>query len=151
MRRLSFTFALLCALAPGLSAASYEYWLTGNPADAKPAKTRAGLFLSGGGGDVTAAWKWFVACAGGGDEVKDTRVAATAGAAQAVAHGFEGGSYQEKVATPRAGARSRSTASSRCPARVTWARWRRSSCTSSTSARDSRRSSSVPARAPSRA
>lgn len=51
------------------SPAPYEYWLTGNPADARPARTRAGLLLSGGGGDVTAAWKWFVACAGGGDLV----------------------------------------------------------------------------------
>ena len=69
MRRLCLAVALLSPLAPGLFAASYDYWLTGNPADATPAKTRAGLFLSGGGGDVTAAWKWFVACAGGGDIV----------------------------------------------------------------------------------
>jgi cyanophycinase len=69
MRRLFLSIALLCAFAPGLFAASYDYWLTGNAADAKPAKTRPGLFLSGGGGDVTAAWKWFVACAGGGDIV----------------------------------------------------------------------------------
>lgn len=51
------------------TSASYDYWLTGSAADVKPAKTRAGLFLSGGGGDVAAAWKWFVACAGGGDIV----------------------------------------------------------------------------------
>ncbi len=51
------------------AAPAYDYWLTGNPADATPAKTRAGLLLSGGGGDVTAAWKWFIACAGGGDLV----------------------------------------------------------------------------------
>ncbi len=69
MRRLCLAVALLSALTSGLFAASYDYWLTGNPADATPAKTRAGLFLSGGGGDVTAAWKWFVACAGGGDIV----------------------------------------------------------------------------------
>jgi beta-aspartyl-peptidase (threonine type) len=50
-------------------AAAYDYWLTGNAADAAPAKTRAGLLLSGGGGDVAAAWKWFVGCAGGGDIV----------------------------------------------------------------------------------
>jgi beta-aspartyl-peptidase (threonine type) len=37
--------------------------------DARPAATRAGLLLSGGGGDVEAAWRWFVACAGGGDIV----------------------------------------------------------------------------------
>jgi len=69
MRHPLRTVGLLCGLATSLSAASYDYWLTGNPADAKPAQTRAGLFLSGGGGDVTAAWKWFVACAGGGDIV----------------------------------------------------------------------------------
>ena len=69
MRRFIVALAFLRALAPGLFAASYDCWLTGNAADAKPAKTRAGLLLSGGGGDVTAAWKWFVACAGGGDIV----------------------------------------------------------------------------------
>ena len=69
MRHPLRTVGLLCGLATTVSAASYDYWLTGNPADAKPAQTRAGLFLSGGGGDVTAAWKWFVACAGGGDIV----------------------------------------------------------------------------------
>lgn len=50
-------------------AANYDYWLTGNAADATPAQTRAGLLLSGGGGDVAAAWRWFVGCAGGGDLV----------------------------------------------------------------------------------
>jgi beta-aspartyl-peptidase (threonine type) len=69
MRHLFRTVALLGGFATSLSAASYDYWLTGNPTDAKPAQTRAGLFLSGGGGDVTAAWQWFVACAGGGDIV----------------------------------------------------------------------------------
>lgn len=49
--------------------AAYDYWITGNAADSTPANTRAGLFLSGGGGDVAAAWKWFVSCAGGGDIV----------------------------------------------------------------------------------
>jgi len=70
--RLAATFFLgsaLCAAAPAAAAASYDYWLTGNPGDAQPDRTRAGLFLSGGGGDVVAAWKWFVACAGGGDIV----------------------------------------------------------------------------------
>ncbi|MBL9188175.1 MAG: cyanophycinase [Opitutaceae bacterium] len=58
------------SLPPGaLAAPNHDYWLTGQSADAQPASTRAGLFLSGGGGDVAAAWKWFVACAGGGDIV----------------------------------------------------------------------------------
>lgn len=69
MRRCLFFAVWVGALAPALGAASYDYWLTGSAADARPAATRAGLFLSGGGGDVTAAWKWFVACAGGGDIV----------------------------------------------------------------------------------
>jgi beta-aspartyl-peptidase (threonine type) len=73
MRRARLTLLLAaCGLGfvPGaLRAASYQTWLTGNAADAKPAPTRAGLFLSGGGGDVAAAWKWFVASAGGGDIV----------------------------------------------------------------------------------
>lgn len=69
MRNLSATVAWVCGLVTSLSAASYDSWLTGNPADTKPRQTRAGLFLSGGGGDVTAAWKWFVACSGGGDIV----------------------------------------------------------------------------------
>lgn len=69
MRRCSFFTLLLCALTPAWGAASYDYWLTGNAADATPTQTRAGLLLSGGGGDVTAAWKWFVGCAGGGDIV----------------------------------------------------------------------------------
>ena len=69
MRRLTVFVALLCGCATFLSAASYDYWLTGNAADARPAKTRPGLLLSGGGGDVAAAWQWFVACAGGGDIV----------------------------------------------------------------------------------
>lgn len=69
MRRFTVFVAWLCGFATSLSAASYDYWLTGHAADAQPAKTRPGLFLSGGGGDVTAAWKWFVACAGGGDIV----------------------------------------------------------------------------------
>jgi beta-aspartyl-peptidase (threonine type) len=64
-------FALAVALATTslAPAASFDVWHTGHPAGAHSGKTRAGLFLSGGGGDVTAAWKWFVACAGGGDIV----------------------------------------------------------------------------------
>jgi len=58
---------LLANCATG--APGYDTWLAGNRADAKRSATRAGLFLSGGGGDVAAAWKWFVSCAGGGDIV----------------------------------------------------------------------------------
>jgi len=65
--RLALGVALLAPI--GLFAADYETWITGNPDDARPAETRAGLFLSGGGGDVASAWRWFVACAGGGDIV----------------------------------------------------------------------------------
>ncbi len=68
-RRLLALLSTLAITASALAAPAYDYWLTGNPADTTPAKTRAGLLLSGGGGDVTAAWKWFVACAGGGDIV----------------------------------------------------------------------------------
>jgi cyanophycinase len=72
-RRISALLLLTTSIAAAAvtppPSSAYEYWLTGDPADARPAKTRAGLFLSGGGGDVTAAWKWFVACAGGGDIV----------------------------------------------------------------------------------
>ncbi len=78
---LAKTVATLLALAPVARAASappaagtstnaaWDYWLTGNAADARPARTRAGLLLAGGGGDVAAAWRWFVGCAGGGDIV----------------------------------------------------------------------------------
>lgn len=56
--------------APASSSnAAWDYWLTGNAADARPPQTRAGLLLAGGGGDVAAAWRWFVGCAGGGDIV----------------------------------------------------------------------------------
>jgi beta-aspartyl-peptidase (threonine type) len=56
--------------AAGLRGAeSWQHWLTGDPADAHPAATRGGLLLLGGGGDVETAWRWFVACAGGGDIV----------------------------------------------------------------------------------
>ncbi len=70
MSRLVALFILALGALPGtVSAASYDYWITGNPADARPATTRAGLVLAGGGSKVVAAWKWFVACAGGGDIV----------------------------------------------------------------------------------
>ncbi|MBL9199315.1 MAG: cyanophycinase [Opitutaceae bacterium] len=70
MSRRWLKIRLLSALLPvALPAASYDYWIAGNPADARPAATRAGLVLAGGGGEVVAAWRWFVACAGGGDIV----------------------------------------------------------------------------------
>lgn len=50
----------------------YESWHIGAEADfvpAAPDATRAGLLMMGGGGDVESAWRWFVACAGGGDVV----------------------------------------------------------------------------------
>ncbi len=63
--------ALLGATGPAAPApaTAYDYWVAGDPAGPPPARTRAGLFLSGGGGDVAAAWRWFVACAGGGNLV----------------------------------------------------------------------------------
>ncbi len=54
---------------PDVTNAHYDYWISGNPADAGPERTRGGMFLSGGGGHVPAAWKWFVDCSGGGDVV----------------------------------------------------------------------------------
>jgi beta-aspartyl-peptidase (threonine type) len=58
---------LLAALP--LAAADYTYYVTGDAADAKPAQTQGGLLLSGGGGDVDAAFRWFIGQAGGGDIV----------------------------------------------------------------------------------
>lgn len=62
--------ALLNALfsAPP-SAPAYDYFITGNPADARPAATEGALLLSGGGGDVDQAFHWFAQKAGGGDIV----------------------------------------------------------------------------------
>lgn len=60
------------ALQPLPASTAYEAWQTAATEDfvpAPPAATRAGLFLSGGGGDVEAAWRWFIACAAGGDIV----------------------------------------------------------------------------------
>lgn len=67
--------ALPVPLPPLPASPHYESWHVGAeedfvPSAASPAtSTRAGLMLSGGGGDVEAAWRWFVACAGGGDLV----------------------------------------------------------------------------------
>src|SRR5260370_4763682 len=47
---------------------TYEYYLTGNAADVKPA-TRPGFVLMGGGKDVDAAFRWMLGRAGGGDVV----------------------------------------------------------------------------------
>ncbi|MDP3069019.1 MAG: cyanophycinase [Opitutaceae bacterium] len=68
-RLAALLLAVLSPLAAADRATSYDYWITGNPADAHPATTRAGLVLAGGGSEVVEAWKWFVACAGGGDIV----------------------------------------------------------------------------------
>jgi cyanophycinase len=54
------------------SAPGYTVWRQGAAEDTVPTEAtapRAGLLLMGGGGDVEAAWRWFVACAGGGDLV----------------------------------------------------------------------------------
>ena len=61
--------APLLLLAAGAAAADYDSYLTGNAADARPARTTGGLLLSGGGGDNDDAFRWFVSCAGGGDIV----------------------------------------------------------------------------------
>jgi cyanophycinase len=68
-RLLHLWLALLTVFAGGVRGADYEYFLTGSAADAKPARTEAGLLLMGGGGDVDDAFRWFVRQAGGGDIV----------------------------------------------------------------------------------
>jgi cyanophycinase len=64
---------VLSAPLPSLPvSAHYESWHSGSQEDfvpTAPAATRGGLFLSGGGGDVDEAWRWFVKCATGGDIV----------------------------------------------------------------------------------
>ena len=61
---------LLGLLAGALPAAgTHDYYLVGDARDARPARTEAGLLLSGGGGDVDDAFRWFIAKAGGGDIV----------------------------------------------------------------------------------
>lgn len=66
--RLSVLLLSLLAALPA-TAADYTYYVTGNPADARPAHTEGALLLSGGGGDVDAAFRWFIGKAGGGDIV----------------------------------------------------------------------------------
>jgi hypothetical protein len=63
-----------CAQAPDKA---YEYYLTGNAGDVKPA-TRPGFVLMGGGKDVDAAFRWLVRKSGGGDVVYCAPRAATA-------------------------------------------------------------------------
>lgn len=68
--RLRVVLGLVLLLAGRDSAAAdFQTWLTGNAADASPAKTEGALLLMGGGGDVDAAFHWFVKKAGGGDIV----------------------------------------------------------------------------------
>ncbi len=68
--RLALLAALLAAATgPALRAADYTYYLAGNAADVRPARTAGGLLLMGGGGDVDDAFRWFVRQAGGGDIV----------------------------------------------------------------------------------
>ncbi len=63
------TLLILLCLHVEAQTPPHEYFIKGNAADAKPAKTSGGLFLAGGGGHVMAGWKWFIECAGGGDIV----------------------------------------------------------------------------------
>ncbi len=50
-------------------AGGFDFYLTGNGADVKPAKTEGALMLMGGGGLVDEAFRWFIQKAGGGDIV----------------------------------------------------------------------------------
>ncbi len=66
----AFGAALLAPAAPN-SKPSYDYYLTGNPADAassQPPRSPSTL-LMGGGPDVDAAFRWMIDKAGGGDFV----------------------------------------------------------------------------------
>lgn len=68
--RVSSLFLLFTLLlSNALAAPAYDYFLTGNPADAQPAHTTGGLLLAGGGTDNDDAFRWFVKSAGGGDIV----------------------------------------------------------------------------------
>ncbi len=78
---LSLLSLLLMSLgAITATAADFDYFLTGNAADVKPAKTEGGLMLMGGGGLVDDAFRWFIQKSGGGDIVvlkaSDGKVAA---------------------------------------------------------------------------
>jgi cyanophycinase len=65
-RVLAAVAALACVALPAAPGGAYDSWFIGDAADARP-PTRPGLLLSGGGGDVAEAFRWFIACAGGGD------------------------------------------------------------------------------------
>jgi len=70
-RRLVLIAVTLCACGPLLSGAPkarYDYYLTGNAADAT-GETTLGIGLMGGGTDVDALFTWMSARAGGGDFV----------------------------------------------------------------------------------
>ncbi|MBI2685093.1 MAG: cyanophycinase [Acidobacteria bacterium] len=61
MRALLFLIPALIHAQPG-----FQYFISGNPADVRT-KTTPGVLLAGGGKDVDAAFRWFLARAGGGD------------------------------------------------------------------------------------
>lgn len=65
---LLLTFPAANALALGTEGRTYDYYLTGSPADATAA-TEPGLLLVGGGSDVDPAFVWFLERTGGGDVV----------------------------------------------------------------------------------
>jgi cyanophycinase len=62
------TAAIFCG-ASSPKAADFDYYLTGNAVDVKPAQTEGALLLMGGGGLVDDAFRWFIKKAGGGDIV----------------------------------------------------------------------------------
>lgn len=66
LRLLLLVFLASPPVVPGAEVTRY---LTGNPADAPAGSVRAGYLLSGGGGDVDEAFRWFAQLAGGGDVV----------------------------------------------------------------------------------
>ena len=70
-RRVIPTAIVVCALSPlvsGAPQARYDYYLTGNAADAA-GETSLGIGLMGGGTDVDALFTWMSDRAGGGDFV----------------------------------------------------------------------------------
>jgi len=63
------TALILLAGSIGAAAADFDYHITGNAADARPANTEGALLLMGGAGFVDDAFRWFIQKAGGGDIV----------------------------------------------------------------------------------